>query len=236
MYIKQINNTSDGQIKAINKEKGIVTIYVNAFGNEDTDGDISMPGSFEKTIKENQRRIRHFLNHSWQNLVGVPISMKEDAIGLLVESKLNLNTELGRDVFENYKLYAENNRSLEHSVGLEAMKYEEQKTEDGRYIRQVNEWKLWEYSTLYGWGANQNTPMIGMKSQEDLAKYIDDFEFMLKKGNFSDAWFKNIELKLKEIKALIQEPHQHSQEPHQHSDNKSEPLGLDYMLNKFNLK
>ena len=44
--------------------EGIVTIYVNAFGNEDRDGDISAPGSFNKTIKENFANIKHFLDHN----------------------------------------------------------------------------------------------------------------------------------------------------------------------------
>ena len=34
-------------------EKGIVTVAVNGIGVKDSQNDISMPGSFNKTLKEN---------------------------------------------------------------------------------------------------------------------------------------------------------------------------------------
>ena len=44
-------------------EKGIVTVAVNGIGVKDSQNDISMPGSFNKTLKENIGRMRWFLNH-----------------------------------------------------------------------------------------------------------------------------------------------------------------------------
>ena len=38
-------------------EKGIVTVAVNGIGVKDSQNDISMPGSFNKTLKENIGRI-----------------------------------------------------------------------------------------------------------------------------------------------------------------------------------
>jgi len=48
----------DYEIKELTGE-GLVTFYANAFNNLDSDGDISMPGSFKKTLKENGKRLRH---------------------------------------------------------------------------------------------------------------------------------------------------------------------------------
>jgi HK97 family phage prohead protease len=157
--------TKESEIKAV-KDKGIVQMYVNAFDNEDSDGDISMKGSFAKTIQENLKRIRHFLNHDITKLLGAPIEMKEDDFGLLVTSQMNMNKEIARDAFEDYKLYQELGRSLEHSVAVEAIKRDE---EDNRYVK---EWRLWEYSTLTMWGANARTPLVSMKS--DMKEVIDE--------------------------------------------------------------
>jgi len=219
------NNTSPNQFKDIDTQKGIVTIYANAFGNVDTDGDISEKGSFSKTIKENGKRVKHFLNHSWDKLIGVPIEMKEDDNGLLVRSQLNLKTQLASDVFEFYKLYAEQEMSLEHSVGLDKVKAIKDKV-NGREVDRVTEWKLWEYSTLYAWGANENTPLVDVKNMkiEDALKAMD---IMLKKGNFSDEMFERINNKFEELKALMNEPPEGTQE--------NEPLTYEYMKSKLKI-
>ena len=212
------DNSVDRQIKDVDSEKGIVSIYVNAYGNVDSDNDVSVKGSFKKTIKEHQKRIKHFLNHSFDKLIGVPIEMKEDDFGLLVRSQLNLKTQIGNDAFENYKLYAEHDKSLEHSVGLDAIKSHVDK-QDGKDVRMVTEWKLWEYSTLYGWGANENTPLVGLKNMK-LSDTLETLDLMLKKGKFSDEMFIQIETKYNELKALVtNEPFINTQEP--------EPLKFD---------
>ena len=55
-------------------EKGVVTVAVNGIGVKDSQDDISMPGSFNKTLKENFNRMRWFLNHRTDQLLGVPLS------------------------------------------------------------------------------------------------------------------------------------------------------------------
>ena len=181
------------KVKDIDEAKGIVTIYINAFSNEDTDGDISEPGSFKRTFKNNISRIKHFLNHDSYKLIGVPIKLYEDQIGAIAVSQLNIKKELGRDVFEDYKLYAEHGKSLEHSVRVYAVK------RDTNDTRRVLEWKLWEYSTLYGWGANEETPLINIKS-------LDELEMMMREGNYTDERAKQIEKLYDQLKNLIADP------------------------------
>ena len=182
-------------------EKGRILVAANAIGNKDSDKDVSMPGSFQKTLKENFPRLKWFLNHNSDFLVGVPIEGKEKSQYLEILGQANLKKQLGRDVYEDYKLYAEYEKSLEHSIGVNAIK-KEQKEE----IREVYEWKLWEYSTLYGWGANSDTPMIAMKSHKSIGDEIDWLEIKLRKGNFSDEKFINIEHQLKQLRTLCLEP------------------------------
>jgi HK97 family phage prohead protease len=178
------------QVKDLNDKKGIVTVYINSFDNEDSDGDISVRGSFKRTFKNNIARIKHLLNHDIYKLVGVPLELYEDDWGAIAVSQLNMNKELGRDVFEDYRLYAENDKSLEHSIRVNAIK------RDSEDERKVLEWKLWEYSTLYGWGANSETPLIDIKG-------IEDLEMMITEGNYSEEKAKLIESTYNKLKKLL---------------------------------
>ena len=65
-------------------EKGIVTVAVNGIGVKDSQKDVSMPGSFNKTLKENIGRMRWFLNHRPDQLLGVPLSGKETEGNLIM--------------------------------------------------------------------------------------------------------------------------------------------------------
>ena len=153
------------------KEDGIVTIAVSAFGNVDHDGDIIEKGAFTKTISENGNRFKHLLNHNQDYLIGCILKAEETNNNLVVESALNLDTQMGRDVFSFYKLYQKHGRTLEHSIGFEAIK---RKDADPR---RITETQLWEVSTLYGWGANDQTPLLGiksMKSYKDALSFVGD--------------------------------------------------------------
>lgn len=182
--------------------QGRVLVAANAFGNVDADKDISMEGSFTKTLKEGFSRLKWFLNHDKTLLVGVPLEGKEVYPHLEMLGQLNMKKQLGRDTYEDYKLYAEYGKSLEHSVGVEAI----QKKTDDKGIRRVTEWKLWEYSTLTSWGANENTPMLGIKSLNDVASAIDWLELKMRKGSYSDEKYKQIESQISILRSLCTEP------------------------------
>src|SRR5688500_13312863 len=129
--------TFASQIKDVD-QKGRVLVAANAIGNIDADEDRSLSGSFNKTIKEKFRRIKWVLNHNTNLLLGVPIEAKERSAYLQVLGQLNMNKQVSRDTYEDYKLYAEYNRTLEHSVGVEAKKF---RMVDK--VREVIEWKWW---------------------------------------------------------------------------------------------
>lgn len=181
--------------------KGRVLVAANAIGNVDSDNDISMPGSFQKTLKENFSRLKWFLNHNQDFLVGVPVKGEEKMPYLEMLGQVNMKKQLGKDVYEDYKLYAEYGKSLEHSIGVEAVKKEEKNG-----VRRVYEWKLWEFSTLYSWGANSETPMLSIKSAVDINEEIKWEEMKLKKGKYSDERFKEIDLYLSKLRSLNAEP------------------------------
>ena len=76
-------------------------------------------------------------------------------------------------------------------------------------------------------GANENTPMIDIKNMNFDDAFVT-LDYMLRKGNFRDETFKEIEKKYNELKALIKEPPQSTL-------NEDEPLTLDYMLNSVKI-
>lgn len=214
----------DSQIKDVD-EKGRVLVAANAIGNVDSDKDRSMDGSFTKTLKENFNRVKWFLNHDTTLLLGVPIEGKQSSAYLELLGQLNMKKQLSKDVYEDYKLYAEYGRSLEHSIGVEAKR--EKQVGD---IREVYEWKFWEYSTLTSWGANERTPLLGIKSARDMADEIDWLELKLKKGNFSDEKFKEIELHLNSIRSLSIAPDNSTQ---LHKPNEAIGTTIDSFINSL---
>ena len=139
-------------------DKGIVTAYANIYNVEDSDGDISAYGSFKKTVNEQKRRIRVLKDHNPTQSLGVPIKIEaNDPKGLLTTTKFNMNKDLARDMFTDIKLYMEHDLNAELSIGYEVLSRDEG---DPRIIK---EYKLYEYSFLTGWAANEFSTVQGVK-------------------------------------------------------------------------
>lgn len=190
----------DLSVKDVNPKGRIVQIYVSAFGNKDSDGDIIMPGAFTKSIAESgphstQPRIKHLLQHSTSQLIGKPLEMVQDSKGLLVTSQI-VDTTLGRDAI---KLYEAN--LYEHSIGFRVTKGSPSGDGDA-YL--MHELALREYSSVT-WGANQETPLVGMKSLtkvDQLAKLSERMGKLAKaisKGEFTDETFLMLELEIEQL-------------------------------------
>lgn len=173
-------------------DKGIVTVAVNGIGIEDSQKDISMPGSFTETITNDIDRMRWFLNHDTTLLLGVPLYGEEKSDNLIITGQLNLNKQIGRDILTDYRLYAEAGRTLEHSIGVKALR------RDKEDKRKVLQWKMYEYSTLTSWGANPNTYLVGIKSAtaEQVRDAVDFLRMALKQKGYSDERFMSIEKEL----------------------------------------
>lgn len=187
------------------EDKGIVEIQVSAFGNIDSYGDVMTEKAFNKTIKDGFKRVKHLKDHSWNLLLGLPLEMEATKDGLRVVSKMNLEKELARETFSDYKFFAEEGRTLEHSIGYKEIKTEkgEQNGEEVLFLKEV---QLFEYSTLNFMGANEKTPLLGIKSE------LETIELMIQKGNFSDEKCKILLEKYNELKMLLTEPQKHSDE------------------------
>jgi HK97 family phage prohead protease len=219
MILKDIRT----EVKDID-DKGIVTMYVSAFGNRDSDDDIIQRGAYAKTISENMRRIKHLKNHRRDISLGLPLEMTEDDFGLKVVSAMNLKKEVVRDTYEDYKFHASYQRTMEHSVAIEPVKYD---IDQNNEIRTIPEVKLAEYSTLDFWGANDQTPMVDIKSEKDAVDVINMLDNMLRKGNYTDERFQKMEQTIKQLKALI------SNEPSGDTHENDKPLAEFYKSLNF---
>lgn len=205
MFIKELGfevKTSNLAFKDIDSKQGIVIGYFSAFNNRDSDKDIILPGFYAKSIKERgpksaQPRIKHLLDHSRTKAVAVIKELEEDAIGLRYESKAGRHTD-GQD----WILMCEDGIVTEHSVGFETIKSDKKKDEDTTYLV---EGIMWEGSSLQTWGANQKTPIVGVKELK-VAELQDRFaliEKCIRNGKYSDDAFPKLEKELKAIKHLL---------------------------------
>lgn len=176
----------------VDEKEGVVTAAVNGIGIEDSQKDISMPGSFVETLANDMDRMRWYLNHDTTQLLGVPLYGEEKADNVLVTGRINLAKQIGRDILSDYLLYAEAGKTLEHSIGVKALR------RDKEDKRKVLQWRMYEYSTLTSWGANPNTYLVGIKSatQQQVRDAIDFLKKAVKQKGYSDDRFMNIEKEL----------------------------------------
>ena len=189
-------------------DQGIVTIAISKFGNRDSYDDIVRKGAFAKTFQEGSGRIKHVMDHQLRQMavVGLPLKMYETDTHAVVESKLNLEKQIARDLFSDYKFFKEHGKTLEHSY-----MYDTVKTNVNRDIKgeDIAELRMYEYSTV-ALGANSETPLLDIKSWA-----ISDIvllEEYLRKYDVSSTKGKRIEEIIALIKKL-QEPDTTPAEP-----------------------
>jgi len=178
----------------IDQKQGVVRAYINKFNVADSYNEMSLPGSFSKTFRERLKKMWWLLNHEWEKSLGVTLTLEEDGIGAIATGKFNLEKRLSQDVFSDYQFFAENGRTLQHSVRVTPINYIIEND-----VMKVSEWKMREWSTLTQPGAIEDTPMISIKNAKDK---VD----LLKKAgkyDFSDERLKLFEEKINKLEALI---------------------------------
>ena len=216
-------------VQDVNEAKGIVTIQITQFDKYDNDNDRLMRGALTKTWAEGNQV--HLVDHKMGTSTFVGLPIKKDAVNGIIESQLNLNKQVGVDLFEDYKFSQKHGRSLQHSHGFMAVKEKYEKNEKGGF--DFSEVKQFEYSTVI-FGAVAETPLIGIKSNQTIDELIIDLELKLKSCNYSDEYGKLIEAKILELKSMLIEPSNHSNENNEPlKDTQKEQQLLKELLNKF---
>jgi uncharacterized protein len=200
------NTVTPASFKDIDGKKGIVSGYFANFNSKDSDGDIIVKGAFAKSIgdmgpQSAKPRIKHLLNHNVEQPLGSLIVLKEDMQGLYYESQVGTHT-LGTDFIK----MVESGLITEHSIGFRLIPKEQGGYKYDGDTRIIQKTQLMEGSSLTGWGANEFTPLIGMKSLSELNldTILEKQKRIEKFCKDSDATDETIELLLIHSKQLSQ--------------------------------
>lgn len=181
-------------IKDLDNAKGIVVAYAAVYNNQDDDGDISMPGSLTKTVKDHFKRIRVLKDHNPTIMLGVPLNIDTaDAYGLKTETQFNMKKDLAKDMFTDIMLMKDNGLNAELSIGYGKT------IRDTKDVRKIKEYTfLGEYSFLTSWAANSLATVQGIKSVKEHYGIIE----LIKKSYdlpYSDTRLRKIETLLKSL-------------------------------------
>lgn len=168
MQFKQVSH----EIKELDDAKGIVVAYASVYNNIDADGEVIMQGAFTKTVNENFKRIRVLKDHDPRIGLGVPLSLNTlDPYGLLTTTQFNLKKEVSRDMYEDIKLFLANGLNAELSIGFQTIKSTEEQNEEME-VEKITEVKLWEYSFLSNWAANEKAIVQNVKSKDKFMELL----------------------------------------------------------------
>lgn len=188
-------------LKDIDTTKGIVMGYASAFNNRDHDGDIVRPGAFKRTIAargpEGANKIKFLYQHWTDKILGKPSVLKEDEKGLYFEAPIS-QTTWGKDALV---LYADGVID-EHSIGYKVIKSDPQDEENS--TRELVELHLYEFSAVT-FGANEETPYLGMKSAEDVDRIFERMQKLSRalRKELSDETAEMLEIELAQYQQAI---------------------------------
>jgi hypothetical protein len=164
----------------------------------------------------------------------VPLEINgNDPYGLLTTTQFNLKKEVSRDMYEDIKLFLANGLNAELSIGFQTIKSIEEQMDEENEVETITEVKLWEYSFLSNWAANDKAIVQDVKNKKESA-----MDLLVKMYNlpYSDSRLKAIEsllLSLEENEPL--ENNTPILEPINDSEQKANEL-FNYLLLKGVLK
>jgi HK97 family phage prohead protease len=180
--------------KDIDQSTMTVSGYLSAFDKVDSYGEVAVKGSFSKSLNENKERIRYLLNHDVNKSLGPFIELREDDYGLYYVAEV-LPTSFGKD----FMIMAERGIIREHSIG-----YKEMQSKEEKGVKYITEHKLFEGSSLTGWGVNQFTPMTSVsKSESEIQDRIKQLEAFIKNTTATDETIYLLMLEIKQLSQLV---------------------------------
>lgn len=191
-------------LKSFEDVPGVVTAIVSVTGLVDNVNDVIIPGAYTKTLS--QRKPKGIWQHDWKKSISKTLDVKElmpgdpqlpatlpngqpwpeTAGGLLVKMQFNMNTQRGRDAYEDVKFYGD---EQEWSIGYRVPSGKSYNEKGIRYIKELD---LFEYSPVL-FGAMPNARTTSVKSaQETLIEQknlhgTDAYDFLLNVKEIADV-------------------------------------------------
>lgn len=144
--------------------EGEFTAYASVYDNVDSYGDVVTKGAFATTLaewKESGAPIPLYWGHNIADPdfnIGEIVEAVEDDRGLLVKARLDLDNPKSAQTYRLLK----GRRVREMSFGFSTVKATDAER-DGRYVRQLDEVKLFEVSVVPV-GANPDTEVIAVRA------------------------------------------------------------------------
>ena len=212
----------DQSFKDVDLQKRTVTGYFAHFGSKDSDGDIIEPGAFKKTIQERgpqgKQLIKFLLDHDRYKAVGKLKELKEDQYGLYYEAQIGTHS-LGADFVK----MVESEIINQHSFGYKVIKENYDSNLKANFLKEL---LMYEGSAVQFLGANENTPIVGIKSLEDALAMCQRLEKFIKTSDATDETLIKLDTQLKSLQELI--------EPLS-TQGETEPITTDDIKSMFNL-
>lgn len=142
--------------------QGIVEGYASTIGGEpDRAGDTIAPGAFRDVVaafRKGQAKVSFLWAHDTARPIGRVEELREDAKGLFMRARFNLETPAGRDAYQ----HAKSGDVSAFSIGFRIPPGGAKHTRTGRELRSID---LWEVS-LVTLPANTNAQVTQVKSVE----------------------------------------------------------------------
>lgn len=185
--------------KDADTKQGIVTGYFAMFGNKDLDGDIIERGAFTKTISERgpngKALIKYLLDHDSRKVVAKINNLYEDEKGLYYEAKIGSHS-LGKD----FMAMIESELINQHSFGFKIIKEQYDQIQKANRIKEIF---MYEGSAVQFLGANPETTMIELKSENDAFEYLAKLEKFLKTSDATDETLIRIDTQIKSLTEIL---------------------------------
>lgn len=198
----------DISFKDVDTKQGIVTGYFAAFDSKDSDGDVIERGAFQKTVNERgpegKKLIKWLLDHDKYKAIGKLNVLKEDHYGLYYEGKVGRHS-LGKD----FMLMVEDEIINQHSFAFKTIK--EQFDAKAR-VNRLKEVLMLEGSSIQFLGANQNTPIVGIKSLDDAVAMCAKLEKFIYTSEATDETLSKLNENLISLQKSIEPYLRHSKD------------------------
>jgi hypothetical protein len=148
-------------------DEGVIEGHLSVKDNVDLAGEVVRPGAFKRTLAATGGKLPMLFSHDPREPIGMWEEMREDAKGLYVKGRINLEVARGREVYALLKQGAIKGLSIGYDVLVD---------EIVKGIRFLKEIKLWEGSVVT-FPCNPLASVESVKSHGE-SKYMATFSEM----------------------------------------------------------
>jgi len=134
--------TAGFEIKAINEDEGIFEGYASIFSHVDQGRDAVVPGAFSRSLNERGTKgVKLLWQHDPTEILGQILEIFEDAHGLFVKARLDMNVQRSREALSLLQAGALDGLSIGYKTITS-------RADDHNGIRHLIDVDLWEVSLV----------------------------------------------------------------------------------------